>query len=205
MSLSKDELQRLMAYVDGEVEEGEMPEVRALLANSEEARQMVAQHFAVGEWVRASAEGRATAERAHDIASAVMARIGESGSANVLELGRGRGTRTWSRERAMVFAVVSAAAIVVLVYAWPRDRAPLDPLVASGAPTPSNGSAVESMPGRNTPEPALPIQIAAAEPDGQGVDIQAVESPNHPVSIFYVPAAVGPNAHASSVVVWIGE
>src|SRR5208282_3223519 len=104
----------------------------------------------------------------------------------------------------MAFAILGAVvAIVALVYAWPRNRAPMGAIAAPQAPASPNGSSVLIPRTTASGEPPA-AEIAAAEPEGQGVDVQAVESPNHPVSIFYVPAA-GANSHASSVVVWIGE
>jgi len=100
MSLSREELLQLMAYVDGEVEEGEIPEVLALLAKSDPGRRFVEQHSAVGEWVRASGEAHAVAARADDIVGAVMVRVAELGSAPglapviVLEHGRAKTVRS---------------------------------------------------------------------------------------------------------------
>jgi negative regulator of sigma E activity len=205
MSLSKDELLQLMAYVDGEVEEGELPEVLALLAKSDLARGIVEQHSAVGDWVRASAEEHAIAGRADGIASAVMAEVAALDGAKVVAIQRGRHAQT--RERIMAFGVLCAvAASVSLFYLWPhaagRNGAPTGPLAVQNA-----------LPGAQEPretasasgKPTAPVQVAAAEPEGQGIDVQAVESPDHAISIFYVPAATGADPHASSVVVWIGE
>jgi hypothetical protein len=199
VSLSKDDLLQLMAYADGELDEGEIPGVLALLEKSDEARRILEQHSAVGEWVRASGEEHAVAARADDIAGNVMDRIAQLRGANVTPLdSRTKSART--RERVMAFGVVCAAAAAVsLFYLWPFARP------ATTERGPAAGSTESAPLASGSSVPAAPIQVAAAEPEGEGTDVQAVESPNHPVSIFYMPAATGPNAHASSVVVWIGE
>ncbi len=213
MSLSKEELLLLMAYVDGEVEDGEMPEARALLARSDAARQIVDQHSAVGEWVRASAERHAVAARADDIADAVMAEVRELGKSKVTSLDRERTKGARSRNRVMAFAALCAvAAGVSLFYLLPQgsgprsgsNGAPAGPVAFERAPSPAVGAG-ESAPPAASGEPSAAARIAAADPEAQGIDVQAVESPHHPVSIFYMPAATGANGHASSVVVWIGE
>lgn len=203
-----------MVYVDGEVEDDEMSGVLALLAKSDEARRIVEQHSAVGEWVRVSAQQHAVAGRADDIASAVMSEVVELGLPRVAALDPRR-TRS-RRERAMVVVVLCATAAAVALYAWRpqvgrrseqlsrRNGAPTEPAAVERAPAAAGGS-VESAPPVASHESAALAQIAAAEPEGQGTDVQAVESPHHPVSIFYMPAATGANGHASSVVVWIGE
>jgi negative regulator of sigma E activity len=204
MSLSRDELLQLMAYADGEVDEGELSEVLALLAKSDLARRIVEQHSAVGDWVRSSGEEHAIAARADGIASAVMAQVATLDGAKVVAIQHGRNAPT--RERVMAFGVLCAvAASVSLFYLWPHASARYD--------APTGPVAVKNVPGAHGPadsaaasgEPTAPVQIAAAEPEGQGIDVQAVESPDHAVSIFYVPAATGAHPHASSVVVWIGE
>lgn len=203
MSLSRDELLQLMAYVDGEVEESELPKVLALLAKSDLARRIVEQHSAVGDWVRASGEEQAIAGRADGIASAVMAEVAALDGAKVVAIQHGQNART--RERVIAFGVLCAvAASVSLFYLWPhasgRNGAQAGPVAVENA-RPGAHEPADSASG----EPAAPVQVAAAEPEGQGIDVQAVESPDHAVSIFYVPAATGADPHASSVVVWIGE
>jgi hypothetical protein len=199
-----------MAYLDGEVEESQIPEVLALLAKSDSARRIVEQHEAVAEWVRASTRQRAVAARTEDIAGAVMARVAELDRPYALGQGRAKGVR--SRDRVLAFGVFcAAAAAVFLFYLWPPRSGQSSGAnggqagAIESAPPSAVGSAELAPPGFGSGEPAAPTPIAAAEPEGEGVDVQAVESPHHPISIFYMPAATGANAHASSVVVWIGE
>ncbi len=207
MSLSKNELLYLMAYVDGEVDDDELPEVLALIEKSEEARQIVAQEVALADWVRADADAHATAGRADGIAESVMKRIDAEGGAKIITLERQRAKRELDRQRVKEFGALAAvAAAIALFYLWPstpdrvaqgpnpdavQSAAPVAPAPPSAAPAPSAA-----------PEPSA---VAANEGEIPAIDVQAVESPQHQFSIFYVPAGTGANPHASSVVVWIGE
>jgi anti-sigma factor RsiW len=207
VSLSKNELIYLMAYADGEVDADEMPEVEALIAKSEEAQHVMAQQAALRDWVVGDGERRATEGQADRIADAVMAQIEELGGAKVIALERGRAQRELNRQRTKEFGALAAiAAAVALFWFWPSSESA--PIAKKEPIAPSASSAAHP----DTP----PAETAAAAPlgsaevlatDGElpGIDIQAVESPAHQFSIFYVPAATGANAHASSVVVWIGE
>jgi hypothetical protein len=199
-----------MAYADGEVDADEMPEVEALIAKSEEAQHIMAQQAALRDWVVEDGDHRATEGQADRIADAVMAGVEELGGAKVISLERGRAARELNRQRFKEFGALAAiAAAVALFWLWPSsDGAP----VAKTEPTaPSSNTA----PALDTPPPASAAAappaagsseaVATAEAELPGIDIQAVESPEHQFSIFYVPAATGTNAHASSVVVWIGE
>jgi hypothetical protein len=64
---------------------------------------------------------------------------------------------------------------------------------------------VAAPPSSAAEPPATSEALATTEGDLPGVDIDAVESPDHQFSIFYVPGGGGESAHGSSVVVWIGE
>jgi hypothetical protein len=212
MSLSETELIYLMAYVDHQVDDDELPEVLALLERSEEARQIVAQHEALGDWVRSASDKRAVEGGADGIAERVLADIEKLGGGKVIAIETERARLALNRQRVKefgaLFAVAAAAAAFWLMPASRPDS------VAVAPPQPSASSA---RPHRNAPAPidsAVALGGSAASPaasgavgeaEGAGVDVQSVESPDHPFSIFYVPAATGQNAHSSSVVVWIGE
>ena len=208
MSLSKNELVYLMAYADGEVDADEMPEVEALLSKSEEARLVMAQQLALREWVVRDADARATQGRADAIADAVMAGVEKMGGASVISIERARAKKELNRQRVKEFSALGAiAAAVALFFLWPSQEAP--PLAEGTVPVPS----VAPEPSAAPPEPEAPSNapvgpsvaaVAMAESEVPGIDVQAVES-QQPFSIFYVPSATGANAHASSVVVWIGE
>jgi hypothetical protein len=218
MSLSETELIYLMAYVDGQVDDDELPEVTALLERSEEARQIVRQHAALGDWVRETYDERAKAGGADQIATTVLAEIDKLGGGKVIEIEKTRSRAALKRQRikefSALFAVAAAAALFWLIPSTSQPvaqapKAPAPPVSVAAAPPPAS-----STPASSTPSPAdsaLAMSAAAVgdlpvdDPEGAGVDVQTVESPDHPLSIFYVPAATGVNAHSSSVVVWIGE
>jgi anti-sigma factor RsiW len=203
MSLTKNELVYLMAYADGEVDDDEMAEVEALIAKSEEAQQIMAQQEALRGWVVKDGDRCATLGQADLIADRVMAEVEALGGAKVIALERGRAKRELNRQRAKEFGALGAIAAAVLLFVlWPSgEGAPVANRVAA-----SPGSAIHA-PAAAPPPSAAPegSAVAAAESEVPGIDVQAVESPQHQFSIFYVPAATGANAHASSVVVWIGE
>jgi anti-sigma factor RsiW len=208
MSLSKNELVYLMAYADGEVDEDEMPEVEALIAKSEEAQHLMVQQSALRDWVIRDGERRATEGRADLIADAVMAGVEGLGGAKVIAIERGRAKRELNQQRMKEFGALAAiAAAVALFVLWPsEENAPVAEREVPAVPSASPGTAGSAAPNE---EPLGGPSEALAMVEGEGevspIDIQAVESPEHQFSIFYVPAATGTNAHASSVVVWIGE
>jgi len=212
MSLSETELIYLMAYVDHQVDDDELPEVTALLERSEEARQIVAQHAALGDWVRDSTDAQAVAGGADGIADQVLAEIDKLGGGNIIAIETARTHVALKRQRVKEFGALFAVAAVAAAF-WlmpartepvaeappvPSAKAPMNTAQKS-APVPSD-SAVAAASAADSGE-----ATAATEPDGANVDVQSVESPAHPFSIFYVPAATGPNPHSSSVVVWIAE
>jgi len=206
MSLSKNELVYLMAYADGEVDADEIPEVEALLAKSEEARLVLAQQVALREWVVRDAERRATDGNADSIADAVMAGVGKMGGAAVISIERARVKKELNLQRVKEFSALGAiAAAVALFFLWPSQET--QPLAEETVTVPSVAPEPSAPPVEPSNAPVGPsvAAVAMAESEVPGIDVQAVESPQHPFSIFYVPSATGANAHASSVVVWIGE
>jgi hypothetical protein len=219
MSLSETELIYLMAYVDGQVDDDELPEVTALLARSEDARQIVAQHAAMGDWVRTSSDERAAGAGADRIAAQVMVEIEKLGGGKVIEIERERGKVALRRQRVKELSALAAfAAVAAAFFLMPGKGSPdpSAPVAIKATSTPPRASV--NAPAPSPTDPPLPSVVAAVpspsdssatasatEPESPAVEVQSVESPSHPFSIFYVPAATGLNAHSSSVVVWIGE
>ena len=209
MRLSKNELVYLMAYADGEVDEDEMPEVEALIAKSEEAQHIMVQQAALRDWVLRDGDRRATEGRADLIADAVMAGVQGLGGAKVIAIERGRAKRELNQQRLKEFGALAAIAAAVALFAlWPsQESGPVAENTAVPSATPASSGTAPSGSASPSEENPPPEALAMAEGEGEvsPIDIQAVESPEHQFSIFYVPAATGANAHASSVVVWIGE
>jgi anti-sigma factor RsiW len=211
MSLSETELIYLMAYVDGQVDDDELPEVEALLERSEEARQIVAQHAALGDWVRDTSDARAAAAGVDLVAKRVVAEIEQVGGAEVILLERERARLALRRQRikefGALFAIAAAAAAFWLMPETKQPSIAVTPsaeLLRSVAPAPQPSSLTGQVLASADPV-ASSATAAAADPDTEGVEVQAVDSPSHPFSIFYLPVASGIDAHASSVVVWIDE
>jgi hypothetical protein len=211
MKLSKNELLYLMAYDDGEVDDDEIPEVEALIDKSDEAKAVRAQQAALSRWVKDAAEAAATKAGADDIASKVLAQIDELGGAKVIEIERTRAKRELNEQRVKEFGAIAAiAAAVALFYLWPADEPKVadnkPPAASTAAAAPATSTQVVPATPAPSPNDQSPEAVAAAETESApGIDVQAVESPQHPFSIFYVPGATGNEPSASSVVVWIGE
>ncbi len=191
MTLGSEMRTKLMAYADGELSADEQAEVEALVSRDEEAARFVAGLGLLGDAIRGAYQERSAAKiEGFDVADAVMARLAASSSppaANVIPIGERR-SRAWSigerRSRAWsigaaVVAVCSAAAAVAL-YARGPEEAPLATAQPAAVPT-------------NAVEPAS---------EHTGVEVEAVESAEHTVSVFYLPAA---NELSTSVVVWVEE
>ena len=206
MSLSEDQLISVMAYVDGQLDDDDVKEVEVLLAGNDEARRLVQELGATGDWVRESCREKAVAAEADKIANAVMAEAEALGGGKVITLERVRARRALNQQRVKEFGALAAvAAVFALIWAWPGARTP-DP---HDAETVAKGPAfVSPMP--RPPEKTTPDKPATAPPEtspqlavgsNEGVDIENVESP-HQVSVFYLPVT---NKNAASVVVWIGE
>jgi hypothetical protein len=212
MSLSKNELLYLMAYADGEVDDDELPEVEALIANSDEARRILEQQAALRQWVVDAGDKSATRGRAQGIADVVMATIDEQGGAKLITLERERAKRALNQQRIKEFgALLAVAAAVLLFFLWP-SAPEQGPVVAQETTKAAAGPSASAQPAATPSAPAepaaaqdTPSAVASAEGEVPSIDVQAVESPEHQFSIFYVPGATGANASASSVVVWIGE
>lgn len=205
MSLSEDELISVMAYVDGQLDDDDLPEVEALLARNEEARRLVEELGATGDWVRESCRDKAVAAEADKIADAVMAEAESLGGGKVITLERVRAKRALNQQRIKEFGALAAvAAVFALIWAWPggaHEKHDAEP-VAKG---PSFVSPMPRPPEKTNPDKPVttPVETSPqlAVGSNEGVDIENVESP-HQVSVFYLPVT---NKNAASVVVWIGE
>jgi hypothetical protein len=204
VSLTQDELIYVMAYVDGQVDDDEMPEVLEMLARNEDARRLVAELGAVGDWVRASSDERAVVGKADTIVDQVMQEAEQLGGGKVITLERERARRALNRQRVKEFGALAAVAAVFALL-WARPNTPTggdEQPVAMRGPV---GQAPSASPMPRPPERTSPAPSATesglAVGSEDGVDIENVESP-HQVSVFYLPLT---NKNAASVVVWIGE
>ncbi len=208
MSLPHETVLELMSFADGELEGEAKARAERLVAENDEAAQIVEAFRAphIGAWLDDAMQQRAAEANADRIVEAVMANAFAGlhrGAVGQMRLPR---VRTRSR-RAMAIVAVAGSALAlaagVALYlrsaetAWQSARE--HPSLASpGAPS-----------GRTAPG-AHTSAVAQQEPASRGVEVDDIDSPLHHVSVFEIPlngattAAMRP-ARASSVVIWIED
>lgn len=189
MSLDEGLMLELMAYVDGELDEGARVRVEKLLATSQAAKDFVASLRLTGAFAKAGIEHHAS-ECAGDIADAVMSRI--SSEPAVVSLDDARAKRATKVLVGGIFAtgLAAAAAVALLVYMATR-------LPKSGTSAGLHGPAVAPS-GEASPIGGGAMLGALSA----GVNVENVQATSQ-VSVFYLPAVEA--ADASSVVVWIDD
>ena len=182
MSLSSENMMKLMAYADGELEGADRAEVESLLASDKDAAAFIEQVAGLGDFVKVGHDdAHAKAIAAFDVADAVMAKVEaeEKPARKVASLADARAKKaSQTRVVAGVVAVMALAASVFLL-ARP-DETPM----GQGKPV--------AQANDDKPAPS----------DGPGVEVSANESPGQSVSVFYVPSG---NELSTSVVVWVDE
>lgn len=191
-ALSSDDMMKLMAYADGELEGAERAEVETLLATDETALRFVEQVAGLGDIVKerhASRDAKAIAT--FDVADAIMAKVEQTaqpaagarseGGAKVVSLADAR-----ARRNTVVGGVLAAVAVAASIFLFTRPEEA--PMGQGGAPA------------KMAANPATPAP--AADPSEPGVEVSAVESPGNTVSVFYLPSG---NELTTSVVVWVDE
>jgi len=205
VSLSSETMLKLMAYADGELEGDERRAAESLLASDAEAAEFVEQLAGLGTIVQAGHGDRhAHAIALFDVADAVMAkaaaeatkttttkadapaRVTEAATVHGIDVARAKRAQRLKLGGGIVAALAFAAA--VFVYARPNETpmAKGPSTVASSDPNTAQQTASNGAPGNG----------------GAGVEVSAVESPGHSVSVFYLPTA---NELSTSVVVWVDE
>jgi anti-sigma factor RsiW len=195
MSLSSDNMMKLMAYADGELDGAALEEAQKLLATDPDSVRFVEQIAGLGEIVTLGYDagaGKTTAK--FDVADAVMSRVAPvmngtpekqtaKKDSNVSSLAAARAKRGSSMKVGAGIAVVLALAASVFLFAQHRsDEAPMASAVAPVSVAPANG--------------------VVATNGGTGVSVSTVNSPGEAVSVFYLPTA---NELSTSVVVWVDE
>ncbi|AKU98071.1 hypothetical protein AKJ09_04735 [Labilithrix luteola] len=186
MTLSSDNMLKLMAYADGELAGDDLTEVEKLLATDADAVRFVNDIANLGDFVQ---EGHATraggAIASFDIADAVMAKIAaepkaapavKAEPAAVTSLAAERAKRSRRTQIAGGVAAALALAAALFLVARPQE----------------------------TPMAPAPVAVNASEPSNAPVevDVTATDTPGQSVSVFYLPAA---NEVTTSVVVWVDE
>ena len=200
MSLSPDNMMKLMAFADGELESADREEVLQLIGTNDDAVRFVEDVGGLGDFVKvvdATRDGKTVA--AFDIADQVMAAAIAEGASRGLELApvrslaearvkENQGTRHkqgGSRRSIGIAAVATALALAASVVFLARPKEV--PLSAGPVARVDQGEKV-----------ALRVMGDPISPNG-GVE---VEKPGSSVSVFYLP---GQNEISTSVVVWVDE
>jgi anti-sigma factor RsiW len=197
MSLTRETMEELMQYADGELDADARARVEALLKTSEEARGVVDAMGVLGDVVRDGAEARAAETAAADeIADAVMKAIEtgvrSAGRGEVVPLAKARRSRA-----GMTSAVVAALALAagVLLFVTGRSPAPVAREEVFGSAAPQLSASSESEAPSADPE-------GLAQAEGPGVDLEEVRSIRNKVNVFFTPTA---DSAKASVVVWIDD
>ena len=176
MSLSSEDMMKLMAYADGELEGAERKDAELLLTTDADAVRFVEQIGGLGEIVGlgyASSAGKTVA--AFDIADAVMAAAQRP---KVRSLAAAREKKAGGQGLKVGVGLVAVLALAASVFVFAQHRTD------------------------ETPMAAAPVQVAPVPTSGTGVDVSTVNSPGNSVSVFYLPTA---NELSTSVVVWVDE
>ena len=155
MSLSSQNMLKLMAYADGELDGEEREEAEKLLATDPDSVRFVEQLGGLGELVELGyAAGPGKAVAAFDVTDAVMS-LAKPASANVSSLaaareksasGAGKKNNNGARVGVAVVAVLALAASVFLVAQHRTDETPMasSPAVRGTASQPAPATTVAS-------------------------------------------------------------
>jgi len=205
VTLSRESMLEVMAYVDGELDGEALDRVESLLATDKDASRLALELRTLGDCVRVIQSDRALgpgAKNPNEIADDVMKALGN----NVVPIA----PLAIRRRNAMIAGGIST--VIGLAAAWflifqtqnPPNSPPDDEPVAQASVTPVIGSIAPATPVVPDPD-VVPEQMAAQAAGQLSADVESIESPSHEVSVFYVPSTASANPNASSVVVWIGE
>lgn len=193
MSLSQETLIELMALADGELEGEELARVERLVAENDEARQVVEsmQSPVLGTFLQDEVNAHGPA--ADGIADAVMGKLGAGGGAEgggVVRLTDVRARRA-SRTQVLVAVATAGLALAAGIALYVHGGRGAD---ETQAPVASVGT------------PSVDLQMPPAPPS-QGVEVNDVDSPSHGISVFEIPlgAAKAATAGPSSVVIMIED
>ena len=194
MSLSSENMMKLMAYADGELDGADLEEAHKLLATDVDASRFVEQIAGLGQLVSLGYEARsAKTVASFDIADAVMALAQdtkqEKKPAAVSSLAAAREKRGNGLKIGAGIAAALALAASIFVFAQHRtEETPMAKAPATVSPP--------------VPVPYPNAAVASNSGAGNGVEVSTVESAGNSVSVFYLPSA---NELTTSVVVWVDE
>lgn len=209
MSLSSENMMKLMAYADGELEGDQAKEAEKLLATDPESLRFVENIAGLGNIVamgHGARSGKAIAK--FDIADEVMDAVKadtlgvKTEPARVVSMSAAREKRANAEAGKSVQkksgngassplirvagGIAAALALAASVFVFTQNRNDETPMAKAPVAT-----------------PALQSPDLSAETVGAGVDVHTVNSPGNSVSVFYLPNTA--NEMASSLVVWVDE
>ncbi|PIE05867.1 MAG: hypothetical protein CSA75_02505 [Sorangium cellulosum] len=179
----------LMLYADGELDPERVAEVESYLEQSQEARDVVATIFEIGDVVRLSAEQWAKTKGADDIADRVIAEVEKQAKSNVVDLSTYRPGSIWP----VALGGLAAAAAVALI-AWRFAGLELAP-TSYAVDVAASASAGE--PEMVVASAHVPISDDDPEPT---VSVDAIDFGARTGTIFYVPSDTG-----TTTVVWLTD
>lgn len=203
MSLSSENMRKLMAYADGELEgpesAAERKEAEKLLAGDPDSARFVENITGLGNIIAMGHGARSgTAIAKFDVADAVMQSIkAEKPASNVVSLAsrpsaREKNEKSEKKGRGLQVAggLAAVLALAASVFLFAEHRAEETPMAKAPVARPQHPGQ-----GPQTPD--------TSEPVGAGVDVRTLNSPGNSVSVFYLPTTA--NEMASSLVVWVDE
>ena len=228
MSLSSQNMLKLMAYADGELESAELVEAQKLLATEPDAVRFVEQVGGLGELVVLGHEARsAKTIAAFDVTDAVMALTKDAvqdvqdevpagkvaapaAGGNVRSLDAARALREARDKRAPAggsrlkigAGIAAALALAASIAVFSQHRGAEETPMAKG---PAIVAPEVQAPGAGAavaPSGVASNGVAANIGAGIGVEVSTLEAAGSSVSVFYLPSA---NELTTSVVVWVDE
>lgn len=198
MSMSSERMMKLMAYADGELEGADKAEIEKLVASDEEAARVVDAMLGLGDFVREGHDAKVAPVIAKvDLTDSIMKAVEkaeiEPAKSNVTSLDAAR-----AKKRNVGVGVVAALALAASIFFVMQNKPDEKPMAAKPKPVPTQTQAQTASP-QQMASNDVPSMNASS---GAGVEVEAVESPGHSVSVFYLPTA---NELSTSVTVWVDE
>lgn len=203
MTMSSERMMKLMAYADGELEGADKAEVEKLVASDEEAARVVNAMLGLGDFVREGHDAKvAPVVGKHDrvdLTDAIMKAVAKAeiepakaetkkAAGNVSSLDAAR-----AKKRNVGVGVVAALALAASVFFVMQNKPEEKPMASRPKPVPTQVS----------PQQMASVELPSVNATtSAGVEVEAVESPGHSVSVFYLPTA---NELSTSVTVWVDE
>jgi anti-sigma factor RsiW len=203
MSVSPDRMMKLMAYADGELDGVEKAEVEKLVESNEEAARIVNAMLGLGDYVRAGHESSDAKTIAKvDLTDAIMKKVADEKpdtkpDTNVRSLDAARGER--DKKRNVGVGIVAALALAASVFFVMQNKPDEKPMASKPVVVPTQTQAVPVPTPNQMASNDVPSVNASTS---AGVEVEAVQSPGHSVSVFYLPTA---NELSTSVTVWVDE